>query len=61
VMDGLPRRKLMWQQAPGTATADDIEDGVKELTQSVDSGPSASLWSREVRLNASPLVVGEVG
>jgi hypothetical protein len=51
----------MWQQAPGTATADDIEDGVKELTQSVDSGPSASLWSREVRLNASPLVVGEVG
>jgi hypothetical protein len=30
-MDGLPRRELMWQQAPGTATTDDVEDGVKDL------------------------------
>jgi hypothetical protein len=52
----------MWQQTPSTPATHDVEDGVKELTQSsVDSGPSASLWGREIRLDASPLGVGEVG
>jgi hypothetical protein len=51
----------MRQQAPSTAATHDVEDGVKELTQSVDSRPSASLWGREIRLYASPLGVGEVG
>jgi hypothetical protein len=31
MMDGLPRRELMWQQTPSTATTDDVEDGVKDL------------------------------
>ena len=52
----------MWQQAPSTpATHEDVEDSVKELTQSVDSWPSASLWGRDIRLYASPLGLGEVG
>ena len=51
----------MWQQTPSTPATHDVEDGVKELTQSVDAGPSASLWGREIRLYASPLSVGEVG
>jgi len=62
VVDRLPRRELMRHQAPSTAaTHDDVEDGVKELTQSVDTRPSASLWGRQIRLYASPLGVGEVG
>jgi hypothetical protein len=31
MMDGLPRRELMWQQTPSTATTDDVEDGVEDL------------------------------
>jgi len=31
VVDGFPRRKLMRQQAPSTATFDHVEDGVKDL------------------------------
>ena len=31
-LDSLPRRELMWQQAPSTATARDVEDGLKDLT-----------------------------
>ena len=61
VVDGLPGRELMRQQSPITAATHYVEDGVKELTQSVDSRPSASLWGREIRLYASPLGVGEVG
>jgi hypothetical protein len=30
-VDGLPRWKLMRQQAPSTAAAHDVEDGVKDL------------------------------
>ena len=51
----------MWQQTPSTPATHDVEDGVKELTQSVDSWPSASFWGRDIRLYASPLGIGEVG
>jgi hypothetical protein len=61
VVNGLLRRKLARQQAPSTPATHDVEDSVKELTQSVDSWPSASLWGREIRLDASPHGVGEVG
>src|SRR5215203_3201235 len=33
MMDGLPRRELVWQQTPSTATTDDVEDGVKDLSR----------------------------
>ena len=47
----------MWQKPPGTSAANDVEDGVKDLTQDVYSGPSRSFESREM----SPLGVEEVG
>jgi hypothetical protein len=31
VVDGLPRRELMWQQAPSTTTSHEVEDRVKDL------------------------------
>src|SRR5215208_2763363 len=31
MVDGLPGREFMRQQAPSTATFDDVEDGVKDL------------------------------
>jgi hypothetical protein len=52
VVNGLPRRKFIWQQVPSTPARHDVEDSVKELTQSVDSWPSASLWGRDIRLYA---------
>jgi hypothetical protein len=51
----------MRQQAPGTSTADNVEDGVKDLTQGVLPGPSGGLWGRQVRLYARPLGVGKIG
>jgi hypothetical protein len=35
VVDGFPRREFMGQQAPSTATSDDVEDGVKDLISAV--------------------------
>src|SRR3712207_2956449 len=40
VVNGLPGRKLMRQQAPSTATADHVEDGVEDLAQGVHPGTS---------------------
>src|ERR671917_652037 len=40
MVDGLPRRELMRQQAPGTATAHHVEDGIEDLAQGVGSGPT---------------------
>ena len=57
-LDGLPRRELMWQQAPGTAAFEDVEDGVENLAQRVHPGPSGGLWGRQMKLYASPLGIG---
>jgi hypothetical protein len=51
----------MWQQSPGTAATGDVEDGVEDLAQGVSPGPAGSSWSRQVRLYALPLGIGEVG
>ncbi len=40
---------------------DGVEDGVKDLTQGVYSGPSRSFGSREMILEMCPLGVGKVG
>lgn len=61
VMDSLPGRKLVRQQAPGTSATDDVEDGVEDLAQGVTPGPPGFSWSRQVRLYALPLGIGEVG
>ena len=46
MVDGFPRWQIMGQQAPGTATPYDIENGVQDLTQGVNSWSSIGLWRR---------------
>src|SRR5215213_9078580 len=46
VVNGLPRWKLMRQQAPSTTTSDDVVDSIKDLAQGVHPGPSGGFWSR---------------
>jgi hypothetical protein len=58
VVDGFPRRKLMWQQALSTATSDDVVDSVKDLAQGVHPRPSRGFWSGQVRFYAEPLSIG---
>ena len=40
----------MWQQSPGTAAADHIEDGVKDLAQRIDPRTPIGFGSRKVGL-----------
>ncbi len=61
VVDGLPGRKLVGQQAPGTSATQHVEDGVEDLPQGMDSRAAGSLRDGEVRLYAGPLGVGKVG
>jgi hypothetical protein len=51
----------VWQQAPGTATTEHVEDSVKDLTQGMYSGSSGSFGCRDMGLYVGPLGVGEVG
>jgi hypothetical protein len=51
----------VWQQSPGTAAADHIEDGVKDLAQRIDPRTPIGFGSRKVGLQAAPFGVGEVG
>src|SRR3954452_17975578 len=61
-MDSLSGRKLVRQQeAPGTSATDDVEDGVEDLAQGETPAPPGGSWSRQMRLYALPLGVGEVG
>ena len=50
VMNGLPGRKVVGQKAPSTPTADDVEDGVKDLAWEVQAWPTVGLWSGKVGL-----------
>jgi site-specific DNA recombinase len=42
-LDGLPGRKVVRQQAPGTATTEHLEDSVKDLAQGMYSGRPGAL------------------
>jgi len=59
--DGLPRREIVRKEAPRTATPQDIEDGVKDLTSAVDSRPSGGFGCGKMWLQAGPFGIGEVG
>jgi len=61
VIRGLPGRKLMRQQPPGTATPNNIEDRVEDLTHGMQSGSATSLRWRQQRLQASELSIRQVG
>jgi hypothetical protein len=47
---GLPRQEVVRQQVPGAAAAENLEDGVEDLAQRMDSRPGGSLRNGEVRL-----------
>src|SRR5215213_8070158 len=39
VVDGRPRREVARQQPPGAATPQDVEDGVEDVAQGMDTHP----------------------
>src|SRR5215212_1174432 len=61
MVDGFPGRKVVRKWTPGASAADCVEDGVKDLAQGVHPGPPGGIRSRQVRLHAGPLGIGEVG
>ena len=61
VIGGLPGCELVGQQSPGTATPNNIEDGVQDLADGVQAGSAEPLGWRQKRLEASELGVREVG
>src|SRR5918998_1176210 len=61
VVDGLPGRKVVGQQAPGAAASQDVEDGVYDLTQGVQPGSSGCVRCGQMGLYVRPLFLGEVG
>ena len=44
----------MWQESPGTAALDDVEDGVKDLAQRMDPGTPGGFGSRKEGLSRRP-------
>jgi hypothetical protein len=61
VVDDLPRREVMRQQAPGTPTADDIEDPMQDVALGVLLWSSPALGFRDLGLEQFPLLVADVG
>src|SRR5215204_147550 len=61
MMDGLPGREVVGQQAPGASATHDVEDGVDDLAEGVYPGSPGSCGGREMGLYVRPLGIGEVG
>src|SRR5215204_4329761 len=61
VMNSLPRREVVRQKPPATATTEHVEDSVKYLTRRVNPRSSRCSRDGEVGFYASPFGVGEVG
>jgi hypothetical protein len=60
VEDGLPRRKLVRQQAPGPADPHNVEDRVEDGAQTVLTGPPARCRRGKYGLDPRPFGVREV-
>ena len=61
VVDGLPGRDVVRQESPRAAALDDVEDGVKDLTQAVGSGPPIVFESRQMSFEVWPFSVRKIG
>src|SRR5215203_1374866 len=61
VVDAAPGREIVGKQAPRTAAPHDVEDGVEDLAQGVQTRTSGGFRSRKVGLQAAPFGIGEVG
>jgi hypothetical protein len=49
------------QQAPGTATLQDVEDGVEDLVGAMDSRSPGGFRGRKMGLQEGPFGIGEIG
>src|SRR5919107_2601612 len=58
--DRLPWWEVVGKQAPGTATPQDVEDGVQDLVRTMDPRSSGSFRGGKMRLQAGPFGIGEV-
>jgi hypothetical protein len=56
----LPRRELVREQPPGTAAANDVEDGVQDLADRAEPWSANIFWRWQIRLKARKLGVGQV-
>jgi hypothetical protein len=49
------------QQSPSAATLEDVEDGVKDLTQAMDSGLPIVFGGRQMSFEVCPFSVRKIG
>jgi hypothetical protein len=60
VVGRLPRRELVREQPPGTATPHNIEDGIQDLADRVHSGTTDALGRWQERVQTSKLSIRQV-
>src|SRR5918912_1160026 len=60
VIDSFPTRKFVWQQAPGTAGADQVEDGLEDLAHIVLARPPSWLCRRDQWRQLIPLCISQI-
>ena len=60
MVGGFPGWEVVGQQPPGAAAANDVEDGVEDLTGAVHLGTPGSVGERQMRFEEGPLFVREV-
>jgi hypothetical protein len=61
VEDGLPRRVIVRQKAPRTATPQDVEDSVEDFALVVNRRSAKGFWGGKMGFQAAPFGIGEVG
>ena len=61
LIDDLPGREIMGQQAPSTATTQDIEDGVQDFTFGLLLGAAPRLGCGHIGGDQRPFLVSKVG
>jgi hypothetical protein len=61
VVGGLPGWELVRQQPPGTATSDDVEDGVQDLAHRMKPWSADTLGRRQERIQAGELSICQIG
>jgi hypothetical protein len=51
----------VWQESPGAAALEHVEDGVEDLAQAVEARTPGGFGGGKMGLQGAPLSVGEVG
>ena len=55
MITGSPRREILREHSPGTATSQKVEDRIDNLPQRILAGPAGTLRDRDQRGNEMPL------